>query len=353
MGFSPRSLKSAPPIPELNIDARVRPLSAVQRVMRRPEFGAVVGVAFAWTLFSSVSGPAFISAAGTASYLNSAAELGILAAAVAMLMIAGEFDLSVGSMVGAAGMLMAILIEEYSVATWLAVVIALAFGAAFGALNGWVVVKTRLPSFIVTLAGLFVLRGLTIALTRMITGRTQVGGVTQAKHDTAVKALFASSFGPFNVSILWWVAVVSILTIVLSKTSWGNWLFAVGGTSDAARNTGVPVARVKIMAFMVTGLAAALVGVIQVMEAGSADTLRGELKELEAITAAVVGGVLLTGGYGSIVGVAFGALTFGIIRQGIFFTGLDTDWFRVILGTLLLGAVLVNNWLRARALKAR
>ncbi|MFG2794694.1 ABC transporter permease [Streptomyces sp. NPDC048419] len=354
MNFPSRPLRSVAPAPDPpEIDARVRPLSSLQRVMCRPEFGAVVGVVFAWTLFSSVSGSAFSSAAGTASYLNSAAELGILAAAVAMLMIAGEFDLSVGSMVGAAGMLMAILVEQFAVAPWLAVVLALLFGAAYGALNGWVVVKTRLPSFIVTLAGLFVLRGLTIALTRMLTGRTQVGGVAEASDGTFVKTLFASSLGPFNISIVWWLTAVVVLTIVLSKTSLGNWLFAVGGTTDAARNIGVPVARVKITAFMATGLAAALVGVIQVMEAGSADTLRGELKELEAITAAVVGGVLLTGGYGSIVGVAFGALTFGIIKQGIFFTGLDTDWFRVILGTLLLGAVLVNNWLRARALKAR
>jgi simple sugar transport system permease protein len=93
--------------------------------------------------------------------------------------------------------------------------------------------------------------------------------------------------------------------------------------------------------------------VIQVVEAGSADTLRGQMKEFEAVIAVVIGGTLLTGGYGSVIGAALGALTFGIVRQGIFFTGADTDWFQVVLGVFLMVAVLVNSWLRTRALKAR
>ena len=334
-------------------DDRIRPLGPLQRALRRPDLGALLGVLVSWGLFAAVGGPSFTSAGGTASFLADAAGLGILAAAVALLMIGGEFDLSIGSMIGAAGMLLAILITEFAVPSWLAVLIALLFGAGFGVLNGWLVVKTRLPSFIVTLAGLFVLRGLTIALTRWLTGRTQVGGVADAAGDGLVHALFAARVGPFSASVFWWIGITVICAVVLSQTTFGNWLRATGGNQEAARNSGVPITRVKIVAFMLTGLAAALVGVIQVLEAGSADTLRGQLKEFEAVIAVVIGGTLLTGGYGSVIGAALGALTFGIVRQGIFFTGADTDWFQVVLGVFLMVAVLVNSWLRTRALKAR
>ena len=332
---------------------RIRPLGPLQRALRRPDLGAVLGVLVSWGLFAAVGGASFTSAGGMASYLADAAGLGILAATVALLMIGGEFDLSIGSMIGAAGMLLAILITQFAVPSWLAVLVALLFGAGFGVINGWLVVKTRLPSFIVTLAGLFVLRGLTIALTRLLTGRTQVGGVAEAEGGGLVHALFAARVGPFSASVFWWIGITVICAVVLSQTTFGNWLRATGGNQEAARNSGVPITRVKIVAFMLTGLAAALVGVIQVLEAGSADTLRGEMREFEAVIAVVIGGTLLAGGYGSVIGAALGALTFGIVRQGIFFTGVDTDWFRVILGVFLMVAVLVNSWLRTRALKAR
>ncbi|MDT7655474.1 MAG: simple sugar transport system permease protein [Pseudonocardiales bacterium] len=345
----------APPRPGRHPDAmdRIRPLGPLQRLLRRPDLGAVLGVLVSWGLFALVGGSSFSTADGAASYLADAAGLGILAATVALLMIAGQFDLSVGSMIGAAGMLLAILVVEFGVPGWLAVIVALLFGAGYGALNGWLVVRTKLPSFIVTLAGLFVLRGLTIALTRLITGRTQVGGVDDVDGGGLVNTLFAARIGPFSASVLWWLAITAVCAVVLSQTTFGNWLAATGGNEDAARNSGVPINRVKIVTFMLTGLAAALVGVIQVVEAGSADTLRGQMKEFEAVIAVVIGGTLLTGGYGSVIGAALGALTFGIVRQGIFFTGADTDWFQVVLGVFLMVAVLVNSWLRTRALKAR
>jgi simple sugar transport system permease protein len=334
-------------------ESRIRSLSPLQRVLRRPDFGSLVGVVAAWTLFAVTGGEAFTSADGTASYLAGAAELGILAAAVSLLMIAGEFDLSVGSIIGAAEMLLAILISEYGVPPWLAVIIALAFGLGYGMFNGWLVVKTKLPSFIVTLAGLFVLRGLDVALTRLITGRTQVGGLREAAEGTITDALFASKLGPFNISLIWWIVAVVLCAVLLTRTTFGNWLAAAGGNEESARNSGVPVDRVKIIAFGLVGLAAALVAVIQALDAGSADTLRGDQKEFESIIAVVIGGTLLQGGYGSVIGSALGALTFGIVRQGIFFTGIDTDWFKVVLGGLLLLAVLGNSWLRTRALRAR
>ena len=131
---------------------------------------------------------------------------------------------------------------------------------------------------------------------------------------------------------------------MLLNTRFGNWIFAVGGDANAARNVGVPVARVKIVLFMLTALAATLFATIQVLGVGSADTLRGTQKEFEAIIAAVIGGCLLTGGYGSAIGAAFGALIFGFVQMGIFYTGIDTDWFKVFLGSMVLIAVLFNNY---------
>jgi simple sugar transport system permease protein len=140
---------------------------------------------------------------------------------------------------------------------------------------------------------------------------------------------------------------------VLQRTVFGNWIFAAGGDPNAARNVGVPVNRVKIILFMCTALSAALLATIQVLDAGSADVLRGELLELQAIAASVIGGVLLTGGYGSVIGALFGALIFGMVQQGIFFIGVSTDWFLVFVGVMLLIAVVFNNIIRKRASEVR
>jgi simple sugar transport system permease protein len=168
-----------------------------------------------------------------------------------------------------------------------------------------------------------------------------------------MQTLFAGSIGDFSVSIIWWLLLAVVATYVLQRTVFGNWIFGAGGDPNAARNVGVPVSRVKIILFMCTAASAALLATIQVLDAGSADVLRGTLLELQAIAASVIGGVLLTGGYGSVVGAVFGALIFGMVQQGIFFTGVSTDWFQVFVGVMLLIAVVFNNVIRRRAAEAR
>jgi len=155
------------------------------------------------------------------------------------------------------------------------------------------------------------------------------------------------------VSVIWWLVLTAIATWVLLNTRFGNWIFAAGGDPNAARNVGVPVGRVKIILFILTALAGTLLATIQVLSVGSADTLRGTQKEFEAIIAAVIGGCLLTGGYGSAIGAAFGALIFGLVQMGIFYTGIDTDWFKVFLGSMVLIAVLFNNFVRRKATEAK
>src|SRR3990172_354883 len=223
-------------------DERVRHESIVTRLLRRPELGAIGGAILVWLFFAVAAGErGFLSLRGTATYLEIAAELGILAVAVALLMIGGEFDLSVGSLIGSSGMIIAILSVEYGMNMWVAILIALVISLIIGALNGLFVVQTRLPSFIITLGSLFIIRGATIGLTRLITGRTQVGGLQNTPGYEQVRALFATTINmvdpassrgleaQFPISIVWWLIIAAIATIVLLRTPIGNWIFGIGG----------------------------------------------------------------------------------------------------------------------------
>ncbi len=339
---------------ESTADERVRQVSTLRKWLTRPELAAVAGSILVFIFFAVVAGDSgFLTSGGTSSYLEVAAQLGIVAVPVSLLMIGGEFDLSVGSMVGASGMIIAIGTTQYNLPLWVAVLLALAFAVIVGLFNGYVVVRTGLPSFIVTLGMLFALRGLTIGFARLITGRTQVGGLEQTTSGSPLQPIFAGSIGGFPISILWWLGLAVLGTWFLQRTTFGNWIFGAGGDATAARNVGVPVNRVKITLFVCTACSAVLLATIQVLAAGSADVLRGQLLELQAIAASVIGGALLTGGYGSVVGAVFGALIFGMVSQGIFFTGISTDWFQVFVGVMLLVAVLFNNFIRSRAQEAR
>jgi simple sugar transport system permease protein len=358
-------------IAQVKADERMRRDSAVKRLLRRPELGAIGGAVLVWILFAFFAGNrGFLMLSGTATYLEVGAQLGILAIAVSLLMIGGEFDLSIGSVIGGAGMTIAILSAQFGWPMWAAIIASLVLSLLVGLINGLMVVRTRLPSFIITLGSLFVVRGLTIGLTRLITGRTQVGGIKDAiGYDLAYK-LFAYDYeivdasrmtragmppvtADFPVSIVWFVLLGALATYVLLRTRPGNWIFGVGGDANAARNVGVPVGKVKIALFMLTAASAWLVATIQVISVGSADALRGEQREFFAIIAAVIGGTLLTGGYGSAIGAMFGAIIIGIVQQGIVFAGVDSDWFLVVMGALLIIAVLVNNYIRKSASEAK
>jgi simple sugar transport system permease protein len=350
--------QTAPPPPAAT-DERIRHVSALSRLLSRPELGAIAGLIVVWVFFAVFAyDNNFVSSTTTAAILNRAAPLGILAVAVALLMIAGEFDLSIGSILGFAGMSIMVLVTPsdaggFGWALWPAVLFALFLAALAGIVNGWLVVTTRLPSFIITLGTLFIFRGLTIAVTRLRTNRTQLGrlddvsGFELAEKLLAVKiTLFGSNF---NLSIVWWIAVTALATWVLLRTRPGNWIFGTGGAVDAARNVGVPTKLVKMALFVTTALAAFLVALIQAVDFTGADALRGTGQEFEAIIAAVVGGCLLTGGYGSAVGAALGALIFAMVQQGIVITGIGGDWYQVFVGGVLVLAVIFNNYIRLKA----
>jgi simple sugar transport system permease protein len=323
-------------------------------VMVRPEAGAILGALLLWTIFAWLGGGSgFLTVAGTAGILEVAAQIGIVGTSVALLMIAGQYDLSVGSTVGATGMVLALGLSEFNLPVWGAVMLALTFGLGIGLVNGFVVVKTGLPSFIVTLASYYVLRGGTIAVTRAVTDLTVVGGLDKYTSNDPFAMLFTARFGDFRVAIVWWLLLAAASAYVLHRTRLGNWIFATGGEASAARMVGVPTTRVLIILFMFTAFSAALLAVLQVLAFNGADALRGQQKEFEAITAAVIGGTLLRGGYGTAIGPIFGALTLAIVQLGIFFAGIDTDWYKVVVGSLLLIAVSFNESIRHLALRVR
>jgi simple sugar transport system permease protein len=333
-------------------------VNLLRRLLVRPETGAVAGSIAVWVFFVIVAGGSgFYSLLGTANYLSVAAELTILAVPVALLMIGGEFDLSVGSTVGACGMIIVILSTQYGLNIWVSILIALIFAVLIGTLNGYLVLRTGLPSFIVTLGTQYILAGATTGLTSVIVGLTTVGGLDKAEGYSSAHPFFASlipiSGRGFHIEIIWALVLVALATWLLLATPFGNWIFGVGGDKNAARNIGVPVGQVKILLFIGTAVCACLLAIIQAITFTNADVLRGQGLEFQAIVAAVVGGVLLTGGYGSAIGSMFGALVFGMVEQGIIFAGVDVNWYKAVIGVILLLAVLLNGYVRKLAMEAR
>ncbi|MCB1812063.1 MAG: ABC transporter permease [Candidatus Competibacteraceae bacterium] len=348
------------------------------KILRRPELGAMAGTVLVTLFFLFYAREQMFTLGGMISFLEPAAQLGILAIAAALLMIAGEFDLGVGSMIAFGGMMVGIPLVVWGWSLELSLLMAFGFAITVGIISGTIVLRTHLPSFIVTLAFLFILRGATLIGLKWATGgNTQLRGIQDAAGDhwlldylsgNAFEGAFVTfaEWGLIDtfksglpkvqgipVEIIWFVLLTILATWVLLKTRFGNWIFAAGGDAVAARNVGVPVARVKIIMFCTTACAATLVGVMNALDFGSTDASRGLLKEFEAIIAAVIGGCLLTGGYGSAVGAFFGAIIFGMVSIGITYTDIDQDMFKIFLGAMLLVAVLFNNFIRRKAMGGR
>ena len=354
-------------------DDRVVAKGRAGLLFARPEVGALIGALAVMALFLAVA-PSFRSLGNTGTILYEASAIGVMAVGVSLLMVGGEFDLSTGVAATASGICAALTAWNFGLNVWVGVLAALLFSLLVGAFNGWLLMRTGLPSFIVTLAFLFILRGFTIYLPQIIERKTIIGGVDRAAEGDWFAALFGGKIltgffawmgdaGIIDVFergsragqpvvegipmlIVWAIALVIVGHIILTRTQFGNWIFAAGGDAQAARYVGVPVNRVKILMFMFTAFCATVFATCQVMEFGSAGADRGLLKEFEAIIAVVIGGALLTGGYGSVIGAALGALIFGVVQQGLFFAGVESSLFRVFLGVILLFAVILNTYIR-------
>ncbi len=356
-------------------DERIKEISGFRKALIRPELGGIVGtitVFVFFLLFAFDSG--MFAPQGIMNWTVVSAQFMIIAVGACLLMIAGEFDLSVGSMIGFAGMMIAVFGVVMGWPMWIAILVTFAMCLAIGALNGFIVIRTGLPSFIVTLAFLFILRGFTIYIPQTVESKTIIGGIRDAAEGDWLAPIFGGVIakpvfqwmgdigiiGVFDrgnragqpivdgipMLVIWAIILIIFGHILLTRTRFGNWIYAAGGDAEAARNSGVPVNQVKVLMFMFTAFCATVFATCQVMEFGSAGADRGLLKEFEAIIAVVIGGALLTGGYGSVIGAALGALIFGVVQQGLFFAGVESSLFRVFLGVILLGAVILNTYIR-------
>ncbi len=384
---------------------RLQQESWFQRTVRRPEIGAFIVMIIIIVALAMASGGKAFNALGLKNNVAIIAQLGIIATGAALLMIAGEFDLSIGPMIAFAGMSIAVMMKwglpfGLGEATpFIAFLITLVMTLAFGWLIGTIVVKSGLSSFIVTLAFWFFLRGLTEVCFRLINQNTNVSGLPDFKKESwfaeqmggevfgwffdvwywiGTKASAGLEFTSdmtksekldfinflsflninrkmeqwvtgFDARLLWFIIIAGVAWYILARTQIGSWIYATGDNKESARANGVPVNRVKIGLFMFSAFCATIFATCQVFDTNSSDAAKGMFKELEAIAIAVVGGILMTGGFGTIIGVVFGAVTFGLVANAVFFIPwIDGAWFRVFVGTVLLAAVFANERIRKR-----
>lgn len=321
--------------------------TAIGRLARRPEVGSLLGLILVFVFFSVMGGKMFLSPAGYASWLNIAAEIGIVALPVGLLMIAGELDLSVGAVIPASSLTVAIISGLYDVPDIIGILAGLGVGLLVGFVNGYLVNRTEVPSLIITIGTLFGVMGLTLGFTVMLAGST---GVPLVPHPTAKLLLGHFMGGMFQVTMFWWILFIVVAFFLLHISPVGNWIFALGGDKISAHNAGIPTKHLTIALYMFSGFSAAFVGVSQVLVYQSAQVLAGQSFIFNSIMCVVIGGVLLTGGAGSIIGIVLGTMTFSIVNQGIYFTGIDANLGSVIIGALLLIAVMTNDKFRQMAL---
>ncbi|WP_406863876.1 ABC transporter permease [Streptomyces sp. HUAS MG47] len=345
-------MTAAPPADDLDhVDERLLRTSPLKKLLARPELGSLVGALAVFVFFALVA-DGFLRPASLGTVLYAASTLGIMAVPVALLMIGGEFDLSAGVLVTSSALVSSMFSYQMTANVWVGVGVSLLVTLAVGAFNGFVLTRTRLPSFIITLGTFLMLTGLNLGLTKLITGTVSTKSIADMEGFSSAKALFASTLTvggvDLKVTVLWWLGLVALATWILLRTRFGNWIFAVGGSADAARAVGVPVRRTKIGLYLGVAFCAWISGQHLLFSFDVVQSGEGVGNELIYIIAAVIGGCLITGGYGSAIGSAVGALIFGMTSKGIVYAEWNPDWFKFFLGAMLLLATLLNAWIRKR-----
>jgi simple sugar transport system permease protein len=337
---------------------------SVLDIFRRPEAGAAAGFILIFVFFAYFGWDKnFLTPLGSSTWLNFASKVGIIAIPVGFLMIAGELDISVGAVIPTGGIVLAMATELYGLNIWLGVLLSFAVAGLIGYINGMLVTRTNVPSLIVTLATLFVVAGLNAYVSKQLAGTTQhslqdVGAVSEFIMGDYHSFIIGDGdnkitiFRSLQSSFFLWIVMAGVCFYILHISPWGNWIFAMGGDQESARNAGIPTNRLKIALFMLSAMAAALVGMTEAVLANTASTTTQFGMIFNTIICVVVGGVLLTGGFGTVTGTVFGTLTFGIVFQGINFTSFDKDLNMLFIGILLLVAVLMNDTFRELATSA-
>ena len=301
--------------------------------IRRPVFGVLIAFSALFTVFSIIA-PEFLSLASLTGIFSLVAELGIITIGEAFLIISGEFDLSVGGVYALAGTIFVIVSNmTHSI---LGLIAALVVGILIGIINWAVTVKMGLPSFIATLGMMLMTRGGLLAAT----GGRSISYRADAVMPVILSKIISNGFRP---SHLWFILVVLLFSHILSRTRYGNWVFATGGEEKIARARGVNTDKVKLINFMTCSLLAAFAGCIAISRFKFANVAFGTGYELEAIAAAVIGGTFMYGGYGTIIGAALGAFIVSMIRIGLVLAGAPGYFYKFFVGIILILAAYINN----------
>ncbi|MGW3412083.1 ABC transporter permease [Streptomyces sp. NBC_00564] len=340
------------PMPSARPDERLLKKSPLRKLLGRPELGSVVG-AIAVFLFFAIFADSFVRAASLSTVLYASSTIGIMAVPVALLMIGGEFDLSAGVMVTSSALVSSMFSYQMTANVWVGVLVSLVVTLAIGVFNGVMLTRTDPPSFIITLGTFLMLTGMNLGFTKLISGTVSTKSISDMEGFSSARDVFASTLTiggvDFKITILWWLGLIVVATWILLRTRIGNWIYAVGGGEEAARAVGVPVDKTKIGLYMGVAFGAWISGQHLLFSFDVVQSGEGVGNELTYIIAAVIGGCLITGGYGSAVGAAVGALIFGMVSKGIVYAEWNPDWFKFFLGVMLLLATLLNHWVRKRA----
>jgi simple sugar transport system permease protein len=321
------------------------------RALARPSLAAILGLV-AIALFFGLRAHQLLSSGGLAAVLDVAATIGIGGVAVALLLIAGQFDLSIGAVAVGSSLVTGLLVRSAGWGIWPALAVSLAAALAVGLANGLLVVSTGLPSFLTTLATYLVLEGTTLAAVHQVSGTETIAGLSAARGWHSATAVFDSGLrlggGRYSISLLWWLTFTAVATWTLWRTRFGNAVFAIGGARRAARELGVRVGPTTVTLFCQTATAGWLIGTLALVHSGGAQVTPGLGQEIGFVVVAVIGGCLLTGGYGSTVGAAVGALVYAVAQIGMRLAGWESRWFQTLLGGMLLVALLANGVVRSR-----
>lgn len=311
------------------------------RILRVPELMVLLAILVVVAGFVVMAPVTFLSARNIGAFMTAAAQLGVVAVGAAILIIAGEFDISVGSNYAFTGILIGLLSTSAGLPTWLAVVIGLLVSTSIGLSNGLITLAARIPSFITTLGTWLVWFGLTLALSKGFF-------VSVKPHDGLIAVIGGLVGVQFYASIFWWIGIGLVAIVLLGRTPLGNWIFAVGGNADAARAVGVPAGRVKLFAFGLIGFLAGVSSLFTLGQQGSMAPLYGQNLALQAIAAAVIGGCSLSGGAGSVIGAMLGSVLMSMINSGLILAGAPTFWYQTFVGAIVLVAVVINTAISRR-----
>lgn len=326
-------------------------MDMISSLLRRPAAASILSLIGVLAFYVVIGGVDLGELLGAASWVNYAARIGIVAIPVGLLMISGEIDISIGAMIPAGAMTTAIISGHYELPMIFGILGALTIGVLVGLLNGFLAVRTTVPTLIITLGTLVAMQGIVLAGSKLLTGSASVPITAPAWAKTIFGQLMFG--GSHQVVIIWWVIFAVVFWFVMHQSKYGNWIFAMGGDKDSARNAGIPVNRLTILLFVLTATSASFVGMCHAILFNSAQVSGGMNDIFNIIVSVVVGGVLLTGGFGSVPGVFVGTITFAIVNKGIDFTSIDRNWANLIIGVMLLIAVAMNESFRKLALTAR